>query len=202
MTPLQNFTEALHLVMGLLAVWVLVFKLCRDYRIDALKDRLFALRDNLFDYAAEGEVQFDDPAYFKLRGLINSLIRFAHRLTFTRFLMGFLFTAWKGSEAYGNVLQEWQTAVEALPAEKQKKLNEIHSAALVMVVRHLVTGSPIMVFCLVIFAISAALNGLTKKLLQSFTERLIPQLNALQIQAIVADAADRQTSRAEPVLVH
>src|SRR5580658_4090425 len=99
MTPLHNFSAALHIVMGLAAIWILLFKLVRDYRIDALRNRLFALRDDLFDYASAGNVEFDEPAYFKLRGVINSLIRFAHRLTFTRFLLGFTFTSWKGCGA-------------------------------------------------------------------------------------------------------
>jgi hypothetical protein len=204
MTPLHNFSAALHIAMGAAAVWILAFKLMRDYRIDALRDRLFALRDDLFDYAADGNVEFDEPAYFKLRALINSLIRFAHRLTFTRFLMGFLFTSWKGYGSHENPLAEWYRAVADVPDKQQQRLKEIHAEALVMVVRHLISGSPVMVAALIFFAAGSALNGLTKKLLQSFTEKLLPAMDALQVQAIVADAADRQTAarRDQPALVH
>jgi hypothetical protein len=201
MMPLQNFSASLHVAMGLLAMWVLVFKLFRDYRIDALRDRLFSLRDDLFDYAAEGSVSFDDPAYFKLRALINSFIRFAHRLSFTRFSLGSLFTSWKWREAFGNPLLEWQDAVKKLPAEQQERLNELHSEVLLAVVKHLITGSPIMIGCLAIFAIGAVLGGLTKKLVEAFAKTLAPQLDALQIQAIVADAADRQVHH-DPVMAH
>ncbi|HWE48161.1 MAG TPA: hypothetical protein VG273_00115 [Bryobacteraceae bacterium] len=203
MTPLSDFSAALHVAMGLFAVWILAFKFARDYRIDSLRDHLFALRDDLFDYAAEGNVEFDDPAYFKLRSLINSLIRFAHRLTFARFFTGVIFTSVSGSRGFDNPLLEWQSAVEALRTEQQKRLKEIHSAALVMVVRHLITGSPVMIVCLALFAVGAILNGLTKKLLLAFTEKLLPQLNSLQMQAIVADAAERQASHDHSaVLVH
>jgi hypothetical protein len=204
MTPLHNFSAALHIVMGLAAIWILLFKLARDYRIDALRNRLFALRDDLFDYASAGNVEFDEPAYFKLRGVINSLIRFAHRLTFTRFLLGFTFTSWKGCGAHGNLLEEWYKAVEVLPAEQQQRLKEIHTSALVIVVRHLISGSPFMVAALFVFSVCSALNGLTRKFLQAFTEKLLPAMNALQVQAIAADTADRQTAarRDLPALVH
>lgn len=201
MMPLQNFSACLHVAMGLLAIWVLVFKLVRDYRIDALRDRLFSLRDQLFDYAAEGSLSFDDPAYFMLRALINSFIRFAHRLSFSRFFLGSLFTSWNWRETFDNPLLEWEYAVKKLPEEQQKRLNDFHSEVLLAVVKHLITGSPTMIGCLALFAIGAVLGGLTKKLVESFAKKLTPQLNALQIQAIVADAADRQVHH-EPALVH
>src|SRR5689334_20196537 len=96
MTPLQNFTAALHLLLSLALLWFLIFRLAREYRIDALRDRLFGIRERLFDYAANEGISFENPAYTRLRMLINSLIRFAHRLTFTRFAMGVAFVGWKG----------------------------------------------------------------------------------------------------------
>jgi hypothetical protein len=79
-----------------------------------------------------------------------------------------------------------------------------YSDALVTVVRHLVSGSPIMIVGLVTFALYSTLRGLTKRFLQSFTEQL-PGLDSLQIQVIVSDAAERQAikkTRDEAVLAH
>lgn len=195
MTPLQNFTAALHVLLSLALLWFLVFRLVREYRMDALRDRLFSVRERLFDYAANGNISFDNLAYTKLRVLINSLIRFAHRLTFTRFVMGVAFIAWKGEPYDNELLAEWERAVEALPLETQTEVKRIHEEALVLVVRHLVTGSPIMLALLVAFAIWSLLRGLTEQLLEAFTKRL-PGLEILQIQALEADAAERHPERA------
>src|SRR4051812_41355603 len=59
----------------------------RRYRLDVFRQRLFALRDELFDVAAAGEIDFNDFAYGGLRLLINSIIRFGHRVTAWRVLI-------------------------------------------------------------------------------------------------------------------
>lgn len=191
MTPLDGVSAAMHLTLGLILLWILIFGLAREYRTDALRDRLFAVRDKLFDYAQQGGVPFDHPAYVKLRLLINSLIRFAHRLTFTRFALGVFFRIWKKEECELRPLLEWQDAVSTLPEESQKAIRIIHSEMLVLVVRHLITGSPIMMGILFLFSIWAVVNGAAKRILEAFAGSL-PGLDALQVQAVVADAAERQ----------
>jgi hypothetical protein len=51
----------------------------RDYRRDFFRARLFAIRAQLFDGAAEGKIRFDDPAYGLLRSTLNGFLRFGHR---------------------------------------------------------------------------------------------------------------------------
>jgi hypothetical protein len=195
MTPLANFSGALHLLLALTALWFLVFKLVGEYRLDSLRDRLFAIRERLFDYAADGNVSFDHPAYTKLRMRINSLIRFGYRLTFTRFAMGVIFITWKNAPYDREILFEWENAVKELPADAQAELNSILDETLVLVVRHLVTGSPVMMAILVIFSVGELLGGITTRLLEAFTKKL-PGLDVLQIEVMVADAEERHPERA------
>jgi hypothetical protein len=190
MTPLANFSAALHLLAGLVALWLLVFKFVADYRIDALRDRLFAVREKLFDYAAQGGISFDDPAYTKLRMLINGLIRFAHRLTFMRFAMGVLFMEWRDQPCDKKLLVEWREALNALPPEASRELRDLHGSAIVLVVRHLVTGSPLMLALLLCFSVWALLNGFAKRLMESFADHL-PGLDVLEAQTLNADAEER-----------
>ncbi len=195
MTPLANFSAALHLLLALAALWFLVFKLASEYRLDALRDRLFAIRERLFDYAADGHISFDHPAYTKLRMRINSLIRFGYRLTFTRFAMGIVFVSWSNKPYDREILFEWENAVKELPAEVQIELNSILDETLVLVVRHLVTGSPVMLAILVVFATCSMLGGITTRLMEAFTKTL-PGLDILQIEVMVADAEERHPERA------
>lgn len=66
----------------LFMLWVLFFWLYRDYRLDYFRQRLFALRDQLFDLASEGKVGFDSDAYRLTRSMLNGTIRFGHKLGF------------------------------------------------------------------------------------------------------------------------
>jgi hypothetical protein len=71
--------------MGLFALWV-ILQLWRGYMTDKLREGLFSLRAELFDYARNGAVSFDNRSYRGLWNLINSLIRFAHEISFMRLL--------------------------------------------------------------------------------------------------------------------
>lgn len=56
--------------------------LWEDLRIEWYRHRLFVARDQLFDAAAGGLIEFEDPAYTTMRGYLNGMIRFAHRINF------------------------------------------------------------------------------------------------------------------------
>src|ERR1019366_10651823 len=75
---------ALHLGFSLVLLWGLLFFCWDEYRLDALRDKLFSLRHRLFMAAVEGHIAFDDPTYQQLRILMNGMIRFGHKLTFGR----------------------------------------------------------------------------------------------------------------------
>jgi hypothetical protein len=59
-------------------VW-LYFWPYRDYRRDLFRARLFAIRAELFDGAADGKINFNNPAYGLLRSTLNGFLRFGHR---------------------------------------------------------------------------------------------------------------------------
>ena len=193
MTPIEHIAEIVQLGLALSAFWVLLF-LSKAYRVDALRDRLFAVRQKLFDYADSGEVEFSDPAYTKLRHLLNSLIRFAHHLTFTRFALGVVWVSRSDPALSDRPLEEWRRAVSRLPSESRERLEEIHAEALVLVVRHLITGSPIMVGVGILFTLWLVVHGVTRFSLRLLAERL-PGLDSLQSQAIMADPLERKFLR-------
>jgi len=65
-----------------LMLWVMFFWWYRDYRLDYFRQQLFALRDELFDLAREGELSFTDDVHRLTRGMLNGTIRFGHKLGF------------------------------------------------------------------------------------------------------------------------
>ena len=73
MMDVGSVSAAIHLVLALIMGMVLLF-LLRDYRIDALRERLSTLRDELFVFAeSQGSSEFfSEPAYRQLRDTINA----------------------------------------------------------------------------------------------------------------------------------
>ena len=64
------------------ACWAFLFlKMIPEMRLDSFRQNMFAIRDELFDFAADGNIAFDHPAYMMLRNQMNGFIRYAHHLT-------------------------------------------------------------------------------------------------------------------------
>ena len=125
-------------LLTLIVLSFVVFGLWPAQRTDLFRQQMFGLRDELFDYAADGKIAFDDPAYMLLRQLMNGFIRYAHNLTPYRTFLAFL--RWKcGSGLPANTWTEsWNQAVSKLPdAESRTALQKFHSRASALVLSHL-----------------------------------------------------------------
>ncbi len=186
--------QVLHLGLSLSLLWVLAFAFWRNYRIDATRDRLFELRDRMFDFAADGHVPFDSPAYARLRVIMNSVIRFTHRITFARLLFILATHKLVTLEYERDYYREWVTAVNALQSEDAKRrLQQFHVEMWSIVVRHMLTGSPILWVCFLIASIALAIQGATKRSLQAFATRIPGQL-LLEAEAVEAQEEARRSS--------
>ena len=189
--------QALFTTVSLLGVWLLLYVLLKDYRLDALRQRLFDLRGDLFDYAAAGAISFNHPAYGTLRTRINRLIRFAHRFTSSQLLLVVtLLNAPTGHDP----LSDWKEAVETVEsAEVRKHLYAFNNRMFAILVWHMVTGSVILMASLVFFgtcwaikqlidraaiALGRAVTDLAEDLFNSYVRRF--PVEQLEIQALEA----------------
>jgi hypothetical protein len=133
---MNDSVQVLHLCVSLSLVWLLA-ECWRTYRVDTLRQTLFALRDELFDCADNDLVSFEDPAYRILRERINSIIRFAHELTLTQ--LPFLRLAAK--RIHPRDRQDWKGAVDSLPnVQTREVLNDIHTKVQRLLREHLVNS--------------------------------------------------------------
>jgi hypothetical protein len=83
----MNISEAVqvvHSAVGLLILWALFYVCYRSYLLDKCRQALFEIRDDLFDLAAQGEIDFHEDCYRTLREDLNSLIFFADKMSFIR----------------------------------------------------------------------------------------------------------------------
>jgi hypothetical protein len=153
MTPVE-LTIAIQSLLSLIVLVIVVFGLWPAQRMDLFRQQMFAIRDELFDFAAEGNVKFDEPAYLLLRQLMNGFIRYAHNLTPYRTLMAFL--RWKVTP---NQLVEtwspaWDAAMKNISDQNiRAKLQEFHSRATLLVVGQLVLSPGLLTFVLLPFAV-------------------------------------------------
>ena len=114
---------ASHLAIGLFALWFWYVICWREHRVDTFRQRLFEVRDDLFDFAASGAIGFDDPAYIILRDLCNGMIRFGHRMNFTRIVA----VAWFGGLPKLNPMEAWEADVKTRPHDVRDKLLETYA---------------------------------------------------------------------------
>lgn len=77
----------LILGVSLTAIWQAFRVGHRAYMVDQTRQRLFVLRDRLFDRALEGKVPLDSEAYALTRRIINANIRFTHDLSLLRLVV-------------------------------------------------------------------------------------------------------------------
>src|SRR5437762_3023113 len=125
MTDPRLLLTAVASTLSLLAIWLLYCWFYRDYRVDLFRQRLFKLRDSLFDYAESGQVSFDHPAYGMLRSTLNGFIRFGHRFGFLQILI-FVFRIRAVDLAAAGEMgfqAKWATLIHDLPAPVREKLN-------------------------------------------------------------------------------
>ncbi len=57
-------------VVAIIGITV-IFKILPMLRLDCFRQNMFSVRDELFDYAAAGNISFDNPAYILLRLQMN-----------------------------------------------------------------------------------------------------------------------------------
>ena len=122
---------------------VIFFGLLPAYRVDCFRQQLFAIRDDLFDYAADGNISFTDPAYVILRQQMNALIRYGHHITLYRSIVTFIFG--KLSKPTANRPSwnaQWESALANIKdTAVRERMAGFRAKAEFASAKHLVTGS-------------------------------------------------------------
>lgn len=126
-------------------LWILVFWTYRDYRVDRFRQEMFTLRDELFDQAAAGRFQFNDPAYGMLRSTMNGFIRFGHRLNLLQLAAAL---AIGQSEDYRRTqprsfAEGWSRATADLTPDARARLDKNLARMNELVVSHIIRSSPL-----------------------------------------------------------
>jgi hypothetical protein len=190
----MNIGPVLHLGFSLLLLWGLLFFCWREYRLDALREKLFSLRNGLFLFAAQGHIAFNDPSYRMLRDLMNGMIRFAHKLNASQLLLAAIDRASQPDERWKVPMKEWRRAVDALPPDARQELISSHDEMFRAVMKHIAKGNVVL---LIAFALLKLLRFIVRTFSGGATQNLTMlqagrdlNLNLIEAQALKAQELD------------
>lgn len=170
-------TEIVYTLLSLASILMLLvfaFIVYQDLAVDRFRQKMFTLRDRMFDEAASGKFDFNHPAYGMLRSTMNGLIRFGHRLN--------LPVAFALSVALSRHFQEQDRLpfserlhrhLDTLDEDQRNILSDYYREMNMLLSEHLILGSPILVATLVPpVAIWLQANKLLKMVGQVFSNSI------------------------------
>jgi hypothetical protein len=126
--------------LSLAGLWVLFYWPYREYRRDKLRTELFELRQDLFDLARNGDLEFSHPVYALLRTTINGFIRVGHEFNLVGALV---FTSPLGPATEERELYhaKLRRLTADLPKATQAELEAIRERLNFLIIDHIVFTS-------------------------------------------------------------
>lgn len=119
-------------------LWLLIFQCWGSLRTDLFRQKLFAIRNELFLLGAEGAVGFEHQAYAELRMRINAVIRFAHTATLLRITCIAAVEATSPLVPVQALREEWERALASLPGQTADRFREIERSLTRATIEHAV----------------------------------------------------------------
>jgi hypothetical protein len=140
-----NSVWAIESCIGLAVLWFMTVYLWRPYRVDLLREQLFLIRHELFEYMAARQVPFDSEPYVRLRLMLNGMIRYAHKITFSRALCSHIMLLISPEEYGAKVMRRfWAPLLEMENGEVKEALTNFRDRANTYVAWHLIAGTPLL----------------------------------------------------------
>ncbi|MDX8411903.1 MAG: hypothetical protein R8K46_08580 [Mariprofundaceae bacterium] len=186
---MADFSMIILAGMATMALWWLFISPYREYRIDLLRERLFAARGKLFDQAGSGEIEFSSSAYGMTRTTMNGMIRFAHELSvyrvFSVFVVEKFFLHDVESDDYRNRLT---AAIKPLTEDQRKLIEGAHAAMALAVVFHVAHTSILLAPILIVLKTLASFGEAVLSALKIAEWALQPfrWLNDQMIKAVMS----------------
>jgi hypothetical protein len=163
---------------------IFVFWLYKDYKIDSFRQKMFRIRDGLFDEVVKGNISFSDKPYAMLRSVTNGNIRFAHRLNLPQAIL-FVSLIKKESTTLGETFSKrFEDSLEGLSDAQRKIYEDCFLQINFTVVEHIVLSSPLF---LVTILVPLTFALVAKKHVSEIVSRLKPSLDKIETATLVND---------------
>jgi hypothetical protein len=136
---LYDLTRPLNVGLGILCLLAVIL-LFRNYRSDKLRDELFSLRDQVFDFAV-GEGLLAHTGYRQLRDVMNGMIRFAHKLSFSRLILSLILERLLVPQNQRvNPTKEWAKSLGDLSKDQRNEILEFHRRMVLVIWKFMIGG--------------------------------------------------------------
>lgn len=141
--------QILLFLISFLCLWFFFFILYKDLAINIFRQKMFQLRDELFDEAAKGLVEFNHPAYVVLRNTMNGFLRFGHKISLFEVLVtGVILGSERLKIHHKSFRQVWQEAETTLSSEQKTKMERYLLRLNELLLLQSIFGSPFFVIFL------------------------------------------------------
>jgi hypothetical protein len=140
--------NALVSLVSLLFIIIMAYWFYQGYRVDLFRQRVFKLRDELFDYAVDGHISFEDDSYKLMRTIMNGGIRYAHRLDFIHSIM--LVGPGRPLNKEQSFTARFDLALKTLDDEQKAHFEDIKLKFNFIVLQHMVMRSPLILVTLLL----------------------------------------------------
>ena len=188
-----EFTAAMSVVISAIFLLMLCC-LYYGYRADNLRDHLFALRDEMILYALDHGIA-ETPAHENLRLIMNSLIRYAHRVSLARLmLLDISRRVFSLKPSLSETYIGWVEAVKALPPDEAERMREFHTKATLLIMTHMVTGSPLLWPAFPLVVLHDVISKSTRAFIDgtvSAVSRRVPSVDLFEADALSRPASGR-----------
>lgn len=190
-----RIAAALTSILSLAGI-LLLLRLYRDYSVDRFREDLFALRDEMFDYAASGGIEFRQPAYGLLRLTMNGFVRRADGLHLLRIVLLLLVSPREDRRGGGGFPAARRRSLLDLDSDGQAPMNDYRDRMHRIVASYLLFRSPVMLATIIV-PLVAAVRGVT---LTNFALRVLPNrwLDSLDAAAFEYGAAPSVAEASPP----
>jgi hypothetical protein len=149
-----------------------------DYRVDLFRQKMFALRDEVFDLGRRGVVPFDQKAYGQLRNTINGFIRFGHRVGF----FSQVFYQWRmrqeDQEFSASFAESWERNTARLDPHARSELNKMVLKMHIVIVEQMIFTSPILTLTLVPVTVWFVLHRVQELVLDWFDKYWLDRMDS------------------------
>lgn len=166
------------LVLGYLYVqWRLLWI---PFFLENFRNKIFILRDELFDYYLNNNLDFNSSEYTKMRELMNATLRFGHRISFFDYIWVRYFVPEFKDLALRTEQNINQIFVSIQDTALRDYYEDLHFRLNLNIVKFIVCSSPILLIVLIFlfcfFAIHDQIKQAPKKTIDWFSKNIEPQI--------------------------
>lgn len=144
-------------------VWLYFITLHKKLWMEATRQQLFAIRDNLFDQAGTSDLPFDSDGYQLMRNTLNGMIHYAHDISGSGAIVMRFMAGRSGAKDDGVRYESaYVDALKKLSPAGRKAIKDARARMHLVVASHVVHTSAVLLAGLYVVKLAKTAEQITK----------------------------------------